>query len=193
MITELSDISMADFIRMLNGDYRMLVKGHKHINPVEIAKVVRKLSYDFQMIADTAAIMGAVSAKGEMIHAQCILAIYLMADAAYSIGDIDLLKSLLNEIDVNTDSMTDEQLKRHVLSELAITKRRCHRLEVDIAAMESTESKDKVDFSAITASMMSYYKFQIDLNIISASVYAHLIKQMKTEIREKTHILKQKG
>lgn len=193
MITELSDLKMADFVRMVNGNYKVLLKKGEIVNPKKIADAVRKLSYDFQMIADPTGIAGMVTSRGEMIRANCEMMLYLICDATYALGEVDTLKAILKEAGTNASEMNDDQIKRHILSELAVIRRRCHRLESDMAGTEPKDDDGKIGFSAITASMMSYFKFQIDISVMTADIYAHLIKQMKAEIREKTRILKRKG
>ena len=182
MITELSELTMAQYIKLANGDASVLLRKNEVVSPAKLTKGARKINFEFRRISDAAGASAYISKYSEIVKLKCEEELLLICDILCSLNGVTQATELMKECGVNVEGKLPDQISREIKSELSLCRRKINHIDHEMAGNVSARDC-KIDFDAITANLMTHFKFQIDVSTISASIYAHLIAQMGNEIK----------
>lgn len=172
---KLSELTMDEYIRILDGDTRLLRC------PVdERSKAIGELQYEFNNIAspkDTRLALAEAGDRAKLKTTVLLLSICKMLCACGAVGEV---KGLLSELGINAQPLSVQAVDAVVTERLKRANDELRRGNED--GIDEHKSARSV-YEKLTATLMSHFKFQIDLRSISASLYANLIAQCENEIK----------
>lgn len=177
---------MRQYIDLLCGDLDVLKDNPLDIRTKdEMLSASKKVVYEYSRIVDAAStrvnLNKRVSRATELLKMQFFRVCLKMM----SINAFDDVRAILSDYGLRTKAMTNEQL-------IAEVKRQYLRCSTNIKRMASAEKTDeaeptpdeiRVSFDQQAASLMTYFKFQIDLSTIKATTFAYMVQQANREIK----------
>ena len=183
MITKLEQLTVAQFVDLLCGNHKILTSKKEIVTEVKLANAVRDIVFEYKTIADPAGARTFLTDSEELVKARLEALLYSMCVDFLSAGAHKQVRDLLEEHGISAKRMNDTRLEAEVKSRLERAKLNIKKLE------EKTEDENKEPadvrrmFDEQTASLMAYFKFQIDSSRMPATEYAHLIALMNREIK----------
>lgn len=190
MKTKLHELTVSEFVTVLNGDHSPLLSDGETASEQTLAKVVTDLVHEYREIADPA------GAKSYLIRAEDLnkektrVMFYGICVFFADLGDFERLRDILKDSGIDVGGMSDQRLKAEMKSRLARAKSQLAKIDEETPGEASSDIRR--DFDRQAASLMAYFKFQIDLDTMKASVFAHLIAQFQAEVKAKMAAMKKK-
>lgn len=180
MTDALDRLTMSQFVELLCGDLSVLSPGDSE--EAEAAAVRGRLIYRYAELSDPAAAARHVGAAGQRIKRQAELALLTMCSNLIEVGEHGMARSLLIDYGVGRPSADPGRLKADVGSMIMRLKR---DIEVEDTDSSRPQAPDeiRVGYQRQCASLMSHFRFQIDMSSMSASQFACLVRQASVEAR----------
>lgn len=187
----LDDICLADFIDIACGEVDGLAKRMgKKASSEEVAAKARDIVYAYRSLSDPVGTKMNIMELGAAAKDRAKLLLFTLAKIVVELGeegDVEELRHTLVE-DLGRQrvaKMDKEALRSFVERELTSVQFGIERR----AAKKANEARLNVDtdvragFSREIAWVMSHYKMSIDTRVVSASVYANLVKNAVDEVK----------
>lgn len=186
MITELSGLTMRQYVDLLCGETSVLLKPHEVASPQQIESVRKRLAYDFARLSDSAGTRSLLSDAEGRKRADAELVLFQVLNNLIVLGAHEDVRKVLKIYGIARE-MTDQQTAAEVdrLLKKAQTEIKRHQQEQGEKPKARTASEIRLHFDRQAASLMSYFKFQINMDVMPASQFACLIDQAQKEIRAK--------
>lgn len=190
MIERLEQLTMSDFISLVDGDTSVLTSDDDNVTDAEKALAMRNILFEYREISDPAGMRSYLSETEELIKAKISRQLFAICINLLSLGFEDHACRIFDEIGINHAKMNANML-------LAVAKSSLKKAESKISDIEKSRSsvnESNVDvrrhFDEQTAAMMSHFKFQIDPSKMKATLYAHLVSRFVREIKSLSKSLK---
>jgi hypothetical protein len=187
MKTKLEQLTMAQFIDLMCGDTSVLLDKHEMCNEQKITLITRDIIYEYKAISDPAGVGAFISLTEKYIKAKMSVILFSMCQNLIAIKRHDMVNEILAEYISSFRTMPTKRLENEVRSRLAKAKQ-------VIAEHEKENDKPEFDirnqFGEQIAALMAYYKFQIDIGTMKATIYAHLVCRYNREMKAKIASLK---
>lgn len=188
MKTRLNQLTMAAFIELHCGDCSVILENGENIPEEDLKKKATDLLFEYRNIVDPVGVKTTLLEHEERLKENTKVVFFQVCKKLVSISAIDEVKELLGMYGINLTSATDETVARRVEQELNTA---FHTKERNDAARDNDEEdtldtpdKIRASYDAEIASLMGFYKMSIDINNISAAVYANLLIQAVKSIEE---------
>lgn len=172
---KLSEYTMDEYIRILDGDTGLL-----NCSADGQAQAIGELQYEFNSIASPKDTMLALAEASESAKLKITVFLLSICKMLCVCGAVDDVKCMLSELGINAQPLSEQAIKAVITERLKRAKdemKRGNDLRID-----EHQSARSV-YEKLTATLMSHFKFQIDLRSISASLYANLIVQCDNEVK----------
>lgn len=194
MITSLSKITMRQYIELVCGDVSVLKERAEIVSPSKLGKTRKRLIYEYSRISDNAGSKIFLNDHVSRVRAKAELTMFQCLHNALLLGAFDEVRGVLKEYGI-ARKMDDKQLAEEVKRLLKRAKTNIRRSEKDFGKdNEKQPAPDEIrtNFDRQAASLMSYFKFQIDLDRITASQFACLVDQAHKQINAQMAALSKK-
>lgn len=186
MIERLNQVSLNDFIELSCGNYACLLSDTDSQSESTLKEIASKLIIEYRSIVNPSGMKAIVMDKEDMVKERAKLLSLRICQTLVSLGFYDDVRQVLGQLNVDVQSMSDEQviLKLDYLLHSAIfelkrnEERRCEEHEGNKATPEQIRSS----FDAEIAFLMTFFKMNIDSRVINAAVYANIVHQADVEI-----------
>lgn len=179
MITSLSKLTMRQYIELVCGDVSVLKGSAEIVSPAKLAETRKQLIYEYSRLSDDAGSKIFLSKHVSRLKAKAELTMFQCLNNALVLGAFDEVRSVLKEYGISR-KMDDKQLTDEVKRLLNRAKTNIKRSEEESHAdsdKQPTPDQIRTQFDRQAASLMTYFKFQIDLDTITASQFACMIDQ----------------
>lgn len=183
MIRTLSRLSLLSFIELSCGNNEVL-REHKEETTEDLKKVAGELLYTYQGIANPSGLETLLMDKEERLKIQCKLSLCEVLKIMIGInahGEVSGILSVMGYRETEPGMM----IKRidRMKAEAEYLK---HRLDDNVKETKKRTPDDiRASFDKEIAFLMTYFKMNIDVNIVTAGVYANMLRQADVEIKRK--------
>lgn len=188
MKTRLNQLTMAAFIELHCGDCSVILENGENIPEEDLKKKATDLLFEYRNIVDPVGVKTTLLEHEERLKENTKVVFFQVCKKLVSISAFNEVKELFGMYGINLASATDETIARRVEQELNTA---FHTKERNDAARENydkesldTPDKIRASYDAEIASLMGFYKMSIDIQNISAAVYANLLIQAVKSIEE---------
>lgn len=193
MKSRLNELSLAEFIELLCGNYRVLLENNDEVDNAEIETCAHSLIASYRFIADKAGMKAMLAIKEGTV--KCNMKIFFLRICTMLVvqGAYDEARSLLAMIDedvseANNNSLQDrvDELLRYAIFEQHRSEETCNE-----TANGNKPSSDDIRayYDAEIAFIMTYIKMTVDMHTINAAVYANIVNQVNVDITSKRRAL----
>ncbi|MCD8386287.1 MAG: hypothetical protein LUD17_05275 [Bacteroidales bacterium] len=188
MIKELRSLTMAQFIDILCGDAKALRGGFSKKEDVKKAKT--EIAFEFMSLSEPAMASGWLAGEARKVKAKAEVQLFKIMSNLIAIEAYSEVRELLSAYGLR-GALSDDNLKGEVRSRLLRAESDCKRLLAEDSAVADSRTPKQIraSFDQQTASLMAFFKFQIDLNTINAAQFACLIAQAEREIKAQKAIM----
>lgn len=190
MNTKLEQLTIGQFIDLVCGDVSVLSAPHEVVNDTKALVATRNIIIEYKEIADPASVKGYLSDVEDLLKAKVDVIIFTMCHNLVAMGEHDRAREVVLEYGINADSMNKQRISAEVESRMARAKAAVEKIESEKDDKTPGQSDLRREFDYMTASLMSYFKFQIDTSTMKATLYAHLIARHNREIKAQIAALK---
>lgn len=184
MITSLSKLTMHQYIELVCGDVSVLKGSAEVVSPVKLEKTRKQLVYEYSKLSDNAGSKIFINDHVWRVRAKAELTMFQCLNNALLLGAFDDVRAVLKEYGI-ARKMDDKQLADEVKSQLNRARANLKRSKENPGKdneKQPTPDEIRTHFDRQAASLMTYFKFQIDLDRISASQFACLVDQAYRQI-----------
>ena len=108
------------------------------------------------------------------------------------VGRHDTARNILTDMGIKAASMTERRLAAEIKSRLERAKQTVSKAEEESNPDNVEKAALRRSFDEQTASMMAYFKFQIDPAVMKATVFAHLVARQNREMKAQAAALRKK-
>lgn len=186
MKIRLNELSLAQFIELVCGDYSVLLKDGETADNELLEKTTSELLDYYRSITDNANFKAQLMEKEERIKSKAKILVLRMCSNLVSYKSYADVRSLLELLEEDVVGLTDRDISEKVDEMLRIAVFEEHRNEfVKEKEVQIKRSPDEIraSFNAEIAFVMTYFKMNIDINTINAAVYANMIHQAKIQLK----------
>lgn len=190
MKIRLNELSLAQFIELVCGDYSVLLKDGETADNELLEKTTSELLDYYRSITDNANFKAQLMEKEERIKSKAKILVLRMCSNLVSYKSYADVRSLLELLEEDVVGLTDRDISEKVDEMLRIAVFEEHRNEfVKEKEVQIKRSPDEIraSFNAEIAFVMTYFKMNIDINTINAAVYANMIHQAEIQLKSKTN------
>ena len=194
MIKSLSKLTMRKYIELVCGDTSVLCGPHEIVPEAKLQKTRMRLIFDYARLSDDAGSKIFISDHAAKVKAKAELVMFQCLNNALALGAIDDVRGVLREYGI-IRTMDDTQVAAEVTRLMKRAKTNVKRYESenkDSDGSEPTPDEIRTQFDRQAASLMTYFKFQIDLDTITASQFACMIDQAHKQIKAQMAALSKK-
>lgn len=192
MKKRLSQLTMKEYIELVCGDDSILLEGKNNVTPQQLSIIKRNIIFEYKQIADPPGIMSYLSDEDNRKKTTLEVLLFQMCDTLIRMNAFDDVKNILKNFGFRTTEMSENKLRETVKSRLnralSMQKREIIKNDEDSENL-SPDDMRKV-FDKQTTHLMTYFKFQINVCEIGATIYANMVNQYTREIKEKMTLLK---
>lgn len=191
MKSRLNEITLAQFIELLCGNYFVLSDGDE-VKESELQERARSLIASYRFIADKPGMRALIADKEESVKSKMkvfFLRICNMLVLQEEFSDVRLLLSMIDEDVSGIDNDTLHDKVAELLRYATFEQQR------DEEAHNMSERGDKTSpdnirsyYDAEIAFIMTYVKMNIDMHQINAAVYANIVNQVNADIMNKKRV-----
>lgn len=183
MITTLSKMKLSDFIELLCGNSYVL-KDSENDKDEDIMKMANELIYIYQGIVNPSGLETILLEKEERLKIQYKLSMCKVLKILIGISAWDEVGGILKSLGYNDNSKQD--IVKRIDRMKAEAEYLKHRLDDNRKETKKrTPDEIRASFDKEIAFLMTYFKMNIDVNIVSAGVYANMLRQADIEIKRK--------
>ncbi len=194
MIKSLSKLTMRQYVELVCGDTSVLTGVGEIVTPVRLQEVRKQLIFDYSRLSDDAGSKIFLSEHAAKVKAKAELTLFRCLNNAIALHAFDDVRQILKEYGI-ARTMDDEQVAAEVTRLLKRAKTNVNRIEQEMgvdSGEEPTSEEIHTRFDREAASLMTYFKFQIDFDTISASQFACMIDQAHKQIKAQMAAMKKK-
>lgn len=184
---------MKEYIELLSGNDSSLIENDERVSPQQLAIIKRNIILEYKTISDPTAMASYMSEENSKKNNRLEILLFQLCSNLISVKAFDDVRTILKDYGLRADSMSDKKVKEEVEARL--------KRALSIKKRDSIDEEDKTDekmtpnelrnvYDRQTAHLMTYFKFQINIAEISATVYANMINQYNQEIKAKMSMLK---
>lgn len=188
----LDQLTVAEFIELVCGDTSVLHDRNETVSPTNLAIAMRNIVFEYREIADLAGVKSYLSEIEELIKAKISVVIFTMCNNLVILKEHNRVREVLTEYGIKTESMTDTRVEAEVTSRLERAKSTVSRIEKENQNETQKTLNIRRACDEQTATLMAYFKFQIDTSEMKATIYAHLIARHNKEIKAQRAAMKKK-
>ena len=189
MKVKLDNLTVGEFIDLMTWDTKCL--GRFALVKADTPQVIRDILIEYRSIADPAGARSYLAEGNEYSKARNSVLFFSICESLLSIGEFDQVRKLLGEYGINVERAADSMVKAQVKSKLAKARNTLKR--IDEGREEIKSSPDiRREFEEQTAALMAHFKFQIDIDVMKVSIYAHLVARYHREIKAQLEASKKK-
>lgn len=191
MIKTLEQLTVAQFIELVCGNISVLAEKNEKISEEKATGIIPNIAFEYKQIADPAGAKSYISKAEELVKAKIEVALFSICNNLVRMNEYGRARDVINEYGIKTTSMDDRRIAMEIKS-------RMERAEKTISRIEDENNRDREPlnirrmFDEQTAALMAYFRFQIDITSMKATVYAHLIARHNREIKAKIAAVKER-
>lgn len=184
MIETLEQLTVAQFIELVCGNISVLAEKNEKISEEKATGIIHDIAFEYKQIADPAGAKSYISKAEELVKAKIEVALFSICNNLVRMNEYGRARDVINEYGIKATSMDDRRIAMEIKS-------RMERAEKTISRIEDENNRDRESlnirrmFDEQTAALMAYFRFQIDITSMKATVYAHLIARHNREIKAK--------
>ena len=186
MKTRLDEITVSELIQLLCGKFDCLGVPAKN---EKVNIIVRKIVFEFREITDPSGMRSYIVDAEDYTRANNMVTFFTLCLLILEAGETDRVRELMDELNEPLGNAGEERIKAVLKSKLAKANKTLERLMAE-KTEEGKEPDVRRDFDELSASLMAHFKFQIDPDVMKASVYAHLVARMNRELKSRAKALK---
>lgn len=186
MKIRLNELSLAQFIELVCGDYSVLLKDGETADNELLEKTTSELLDYYRSITDNANFKAQLMEKEERIKSKAKILALRMCSNLVSYKSYTDVRSLLELLEEDVVGLTNRDISEKVDEMLRIAVFEEHRNEFvkeKEVQVKRTPDEIRASFNAEIAFVMTYFKMNIDINTINAAVYANMIHQAKIQLK----------
>lgn len=183
MIERLEELTMGQFIDLICGKTNVLADKEDNITAVKSAIALRNIVMQYREIADPGGSKNYIATVDEYVKAKMSAVIFAMCDSMIKLDAYGNAREVLLEYGIRADRMDNKRLAAEIKSRLNKAKKTISEIENDNSADNVKASDIRAQFDKQTAAIMAYFKFQIDLDSMKATIFAHLVARYNREIK----------
>ncbi|MCF0219319.1 MAG: hypothetical protein HUK14_06015 [Muribaculaceae bacterium] len=193
MITSLTKLTMRQYVDLVCGDTSVLVSNAESVSEDKLQETRKRLLYEYAVMSDSAGTKIMLSEHERKQRAKAELALFKVLTNMLALAAFDDVRNILRAYGISRN-LDDRQLADEVGRLLRRAKTNIARTNQKNDEDEKEPSPDEIRsrFDKQAASLMTYFKFQIDFNTIPASQFACMIDQANREIKAKMAALRKK-
>lgn len=188
MKTRLNELSLSQFIELVCGNTAVLADENEMIDKYTLNDVASDMVMSYRLITDSANVKARMLEQEDFIKLKSRILVLHICENLIDYNAFDDVRYLLGLLDEYVLDIEDGELRDKVDELLRISLFEEHRNQ-DMKENESSprQSPDKIRdfFDAEVAFLMTFFKMNIDMNVINASVYANIVHQADIAIRNK--------
>lgn len=156
-----------------------------------LKEMASKLIIEYRSIVNPSGMQAMIMDKEDMVKERAKLLSLRICQTLVSLGFYDDVRQVLDQLNVDTRNMSDEQVisKIDYLLHSAIfeqkrneQKRNEERRSEEHKGSKATPEQIRSSFDAEIAFLMTFFKMSIDSRVINAAVYANIVHQADVEI-----------
>lgn len=183
MIENISEISLKNFIELLCGNYSVLQQGEECLS-LDLKKRASDLIFEYRKIVNPSGVESYLMDREEGVKIKSRLLALRMCKALLSLGDVDFVIQSMKDMGYGNvaSEKVGSKIDRHIAECLYMQKKHDDRLKNN---QNSGSNNVRESYDTEIAFIMTYFKMNIDINIISAGIYANMVRQADNEIRRK--------
>lgn len=183
MITTLSKMKLSDFIELLCGNSNVL-KDSESDRDEDIMKMANELIYTYQGIVNPSGLETILLEKEERLKINYKLSICKVLKILTGISAWEEVGCILTSLGYKEKSKQD--IVKRIDRMKAEAEYLKHRLDDNTKdTKKRTPDEVRASFDKEIAFLMTYFKMNIDVNIVTAGVYANMLRQADVEIKRK--------
>lgn len=183
MKEKLEEFTVSQFINLVCGNNVELTEGDDSINEEAVAKAVRNIMFEYHEIADAPGLRSYLMRMEELLKARITIQIMSICKELIAHGRHEMVRDILDEMDVNACRMNEARLEAEVKSRTGRAKSVIDDIEVEILSGTGNEADLRRQFDGQTAALMAHFRLQIDMDKMKATVYAHLVARYTREVK----------
>ncbi len=193
MIKSLSKLTMRQYIDLVCGDTSVLTGTGEIVAPAKLQKVRKRIIFEYARLSDDAGSKIFISDHTSRIKAKAELTMFQCLHNALILGAFDDVRNVLKEYGL-TRTMDDKQVTAEVTRLLKRARTNVSRYDQAKKEEEKEPTSDEIrlQFDRQAAALMTYFKFQIDFDTISASQFACMVDQAHKQIKAQMAALSKK-
>lgn len=183
MIENISEISLKNFIEVLCGNYSVLLQGEE-LPSSDLKKKASDLIYDYRKIVNPSGVESYLMDREEEVKIKSRLLALRMCKALLSLGEVGFVLVAMKDLGYGkvTTEKVESKIDRHIAECLYMQKKHNDRLKNN---QNSRPQNIRESYDAEIAFIMTYYKMNIDVNVVSAGIYANMVRQAEREIKHR--------
>lgn len=172
----LDQITMHDFIELYCGNYNVLPNED---NPKEVAS---NLIFEYMMITDPASSKSVIYNRGNRIKLKAKILLFQICSNLLAMKAYDEVKEIMQNYGYR--DLTNENIEVKIKSLLNSALYENKRLsECELDKNKKSNSDIRMYFNKEVAFLMTFFKMQLDIKNISASIYANIVHQAAVQIK----------
>ncbi len=193
MIKSLSKLTMRQYIDLVCGDTSVLTGTGEIVAPAKLQKVRKRIIFEYARLSDDAGSKIFISDHTSRIKAKAELTMFQCLHNALILGAFDDVRNVLKEYGL-TRTMDDKQVTAEVTRLLKRARTNVSRYDQAKKEEEKEPTSDEIrlQFDRQAAALMTYFKFQIDFDTISASQFTCMVDQAHKQIKAQMAALSKK-
>ena len=181
----LSNLLMSDFISMSCGKLDVLLDEGENVDNEYLVRRAHELSYEYKNIINPSACKAAILIKQRETERRAKIALYRLCLSMLAIGDVKNVREVLSKY--ISPSISDVELKKKIENDLQRVIFEQKRFDEQKSAdNEEEKSEDEIRsmFDKEISSLMVFFKMPIDIQKISAGVYANMVNQAYSQVKK---------
>lgn len=183
MKIRLDQLTIGQFIDIICGE-------RECIGDTEQSLTIRNLIMEFKSIVDPSGLRVYLSNLEEIGKAKLSILTYQICENLMNLHQYDDVRKILNECGLSASTMPESRLAAEVKSRIERAKNTLVKIEEEMNEEKAEDVDIRKEFDSQTAALMAYFKFQIDIDTMSASIYAHLVARHNREIKAQLATMK---
>lgn len=188
MKNTLSDISLHDFIEVASGNTSVLLEEGDNVDSSVLSSSASDLIYSYRCIVSPSSVRSELYDMEEMVKMKSRMMLVRILKALHSIGDDVSVCKFLEEISERIPADGDIQSKLdRIYSESEF---RIRRIKDFIKSEKSAPVRIKESFDSEISFVNSYYRMCVDQYVVSAGVFANMVRNADKEIQARKNVNK---
>ena len=186
----LSNLLMSDFIEMSCGHLEVLKEDGENVSNEELSHRANELSYEYKNIINPSGCKAAIVIKHKEMERMAKVTLFRLSLSMLAMGDVDKVREVLsNVLDVNVSKDVLKQRITNELQRVSFEQKRYDEKKLESQESKMNEAEIKNMFDKELASLMVFFKMGIDINKISAGVYANMVYQAYLQIKKQNEMI----
>ncbi|WP_300701006.1 hypothetical protein [Bacteroides sp.] len=188
MKTRLNELSLAQFIELVCGDYSVLLADGETTDKMLLEENASELLVSYRCITDNANFKAQLMEKEECVKSKAKILILRLCSNLIAYKSYNDVLTLLESLDEDVLGLSDNDINEKVDEMLRTALFEAHRSElVKEKEVKVVRSPDEIraSFDTEIAFVMTHFKMSIDINTINAAVYANMLHQAEIQLKPK--------